>query len=49
MGQMQGKKNVGLVRHSQLINMKQNNKKFPQFIIGIFNLGQKGEQILNIE
>jgi len=48
MGKLQGKKNVVLVRHPQLINMKQNNEKYPQFIIGIFSLEQKGQQILNI-
>jgi hypothetical protein len=48
MGQLQGKKSVGLVRHPQLINLKQNNKKYPQFIVGIFSLEQKGKQILNI-
>jgi hypothetical protein len=48
MGQLQGKKNIGLVRQPQLINMKQNNKEYPQFIIGIFSLEQKGKQILNI-
>jgi hypothetical protein len=40
-GPIAGKKKAGLVRHPQLINMKQNNKKCPQFIIGIFSLGPK--------